>query len=118
MNVYIPRWSVLWAHVMIGSSFHDFESAGRAVLAFLHHRLGFGLWMVTRTEGEDWIVLQTEGQAYDVNPGQVFCWTDSFCFRMVKGDGPRIAPDSDVIPAYAAAPIGQQGPTRPTSVCP
>jgi len=97
---------------MIGSSFHDFESAVRAVLAFLHHRFGFGLWMVTRTEGEDWIVLQTEGHAYDVNPGQVFCWTDSFCSRMVKGDGPRIAPDSDAIPAYAAAPIGQQVPIK------
>ena len=89
-------------------SFHDFEAAGRGVLAFLHQRFGFGLWMVTRTEGEDWIVLQSEDHGYGVTPGTVFPWADSFCAEMVKGNGPRIAPDSDLIPAYAAAPIGRQ----------
>jgi len=34
------------------------------VLAFLHRRLGFDLWMVTRTEGDNWIVLQTEDHGY------------------------------------------------------
>jgi diguanylate cyclase (GGDEF)-like protein len=93
---------------MIDLSLHDFESAGRAVITFLHRRLGFGLWMVTRTEGNEWIVLQSEGHEYNVVPGTVFQWADSFCSEMVKGNGPRIAPDSDVIPAYAAAPIGRQ----------
>lgn len=50
-------------------SFSDFETAGRAVLAFLHRRLGFDLWMVTRTEGDDWIVLQSEDHGYGVAPG-------------------------------------------------
>jgi diguanylate cyclase (GGDEF)-like protein len=86
----------------------DFEAAGQAVLRFLRKRLGFGLWMVTRTEGDDWIVLQTENHGYDVSPGTVFRWADSFCAEMVKGNGPRIAPDSDLVPAYAAAPIGRQ----------
>lgn len=93
---------------MIEPSLHDFESAGRAVIAFLHRRLGFGLWMVTRTEGDDWIVLQSEDHGYNVAPGTVFRWADSFCSEMVKGNGPRIAPDSDFVPAYAAAPIGRQ----------
>jgi diguanylate cyclase (GGDEF)-like protein len=70
--------------------------------------MGFGLWMVTRTEGEDWIVLQTEDHSYGVAEGTVFRWTDSFCSRMVEGRGPRVAPDSDSVPAYAAAPIGRQ----------
>lgn len=86
----------------------DFETASRAVLAFLHKRLGFDLWMVTRTEGDDWIVLQSEDHGYGVREGQVFRWADSFCSEMVKGNGPRIAPRSDDIPAYAAAPIGRQ----------
>lgn len=86
----------------------DFESAGRAVISFLHRRLGFGLWMVTRTQGDDWIVLQTEDHGYNVAPGTVFRWADSFCSEMVKGNGPRISPDSDLVPAYAAAPIGRQ----------
>lgn len=88
--------------------FTDFESAGRAALALLHRRLGFDLWMVTRTEGDDWIVLQSEDHGYGVEPGTVFRWADSFCSEMVKGNGPRIAPRSEDVPAYAAAPIGRQ----------
>jgi diguanylate cyclase (GGDEF)-like protein len=86
----------------------DFESAARAALAFLHRRLGFGLWMVTRTEGDDWIVLQSEDHGYGVTGGTVFRWADSFCSRMVVGKGPRVAPRSNDIPAYAEAPIAQQ----------
>lgn len=92
--------------------FHDFESAGKATLAFLHSRFGFGLWMVTRTRGDDWIVLQSEDHGYGVAPGKVFKWADSFCSEMVKGNGPRVAPDSDIVPAYASAPIGNQVPIR------
>ena len=88
--------------------FKDFEAAGQRVLAFLHQRFGFGLWMIARTEGEDWIVLQSEDHGYGVKPGTVFRWADSFCSEMVKGNGPRIAPNSDSVPAYAAAPIGRQ----------
>jgi diguanylate cyclase (GGDEF)-like protein len=86
----------------------NFETAARSVLSFLHRRLGFDLWMVTRTEGEDWIVLQTEDHGYGVASGTVFRWADSFCSRMVEGLGPRIAPRSNDVPAYASAPIGRQ----------
>ena len=89
-------------------SFRNFESAGRAVLALLHRRLGFDLWMITRTVGDDWIVLQCEDHGYGVEPGTVFRWADSFCSEMVKGNGPRIAPRSEAVSAYAAAPIGRQ----------
>lgn len=86
----------------------DFESAVRAVLGYLHARFGFDLWMVTRTEGEDWIVLHVEDHGYGVRPGTVFRWSDSFCSRMVQGLGPRVAPDAAGVPAYAEAPIGRQ----------
>ena len=89
-------------------SFSDFESTSRAVLTFLHSRLGFELWMVTRTEGDDWIVLQSEDHGYGVKEGDVFRWADSFCSQMVRGLGPCIAPKSGLIPAYASAPIGEQ----------
>jgi len=88
--------------------FKDFESASRAVLTYLHEQLGFGLWMMTRTEGRDWIVLQVEDHYYNVKEGTVFTWTDSFCSQMVQGFGPRVAPCSREIPVYEAAPIGQQ----------
>ena len=89
---------------------NDFEKTASEVLSFLHRRLGFDLWMVTRTEGNDWIVLQSEDHGYGVKAGQVFRWVDSFCSEMVKGHGPRFAPSSKMVPAYAAAPIGQQIP--------
>ncbi len=88
--------------------FTNFEAAASEALKFLHNRFGFGLWMVTRTEGEDWIVLYAEDQSYGVKRGAVFRWTDSFCSRMVNGLGPCVAPDSKLIPSYEEAPIGRQ----------
>lgn len=90
--------------------FKDFESASQEVLSLLHRRLGFGLWMVTRTEGNDWIVLSAEDHGYDVRAGAVLRWSDSFCSRMIQGQGPQIAPDARCVDAYAKAPIGQQIP--------
>lgn len=86
---------------------HTFISAAESVLQVLYRRLPFNLWMVTRTEGDNWIVLRSEDHGYGVQPGDVFRWSDSFCSRMVQGQGPRIAPRSRSIPAYAEAPIGR-----------
>ncbi len=95
---------------LLGEKFivNDFASAGKAVLEFLHHRFGFELWMITRTDKEDWIVLTAEDHGYQVKEGMVFRWSDSFCSRMVEGLGPCIAPQASLVPAYAEAPIGQQ----------
>lgn len=86
---------------------HDFDSAAKEVLHFLHERLGFALCMVTRTEGDDWIVLGAEDHGYGVKEGTVFRWADSFCSRMVEGLGPQVAPRAAAVPAYVAAPIGK-----------
>lgn len=88
--------------------YDNFEVASREVLAYLHQRFGFALWMVTRTEGADWIILQVEDHGYNVPEGTVLQWADSFCSRMVEGLGPHIAPQAQLIPAYAQAPISQQ----------
>ena len=89
-------------------NFRSFQEAGKAVLQFLYQRFGFNLWMITRVEGKDWIVLQSEDHGYEVQPGQVFQWADSFCSHMVTGKAPKIAPRSEDIPLYATAPINQQ----------
>ncbi|MEB3191919.1 MAG: sensor domain-containing diguanylate cyclase [Snowella sp.] len=89
-------------------AFANFQEAVQSVLQALHHRLGFQLWMFTRVEGEDWIVLAASDYGYGVKAGDVFRWSDSFCSRMVAGLGPRIAPCSQKVLAYAEAPIGQQ----------
>lgn len=94
---------------MISSStFDNFESASRMTLDYLHRHFGFDLWIVTRTEGDDWIVLQAEDHGYGVKEGDVYRWADSFCSRMVQDLGPRLATDSAAVPAYAEAPIGQR----------
>jgi diguanylate cyclase (GGDEF)-like protein len=87
--------------------FADFEEAAREVLAQLRRRFGYQLFMVTRTEDDDWIVLQSEDHGYGVAEGTVLRWSDSFCKRMVDDEGPRAAPRAAEIQAYAEAPIGR-----------
>ena len=86
----------------------DFANASREVLSFLHGRMGMDLWMVTRTDDDDWVVLGSEDHGYGIAEGDVFRWADSLCSRMVRGDGPRVAPRIADVPAYAQAPIAQQ----------
>ena len=86
----------------------DFAAAARDVLRHLHERIGMQLWMVTRTTGDDWIVLEAHDAGYGVAAGAVYSWSDTFCSRMVAGEGPGVAPDAAAVPAYAQAPIGQE----------
>jgi len=88
----------------------DFAGASREVLSFLHQRIGMDLWMVSRADNEDWVVLTAEDHGYGVKDGDVFRWADTLCSRMVRGDGPRVAPSTADIPAYAALPFTQQLP--------
>jgi diguanylate cyclase len=90
-------------------SFDDFATAAEAVLQHLQHELGFRHWMITRTEGDDWIVLKTHkgSGSYEIHAGDVLRWSDSFCSRMVMGEGPRIAPRVKDVPAYATAPVAE-----------
>ncbi|HSV15741.1 MAG TPA: diguanylate cyclase [Tepidisphaeraceae bacterium] len=88
-------------------AFPDFRSAAAAVLDYLHRRLGFDLWMVTRVEGQEWIILQVEDHGYGIKSGMALKWADSFCIRMIEGQGPCVSPRVLDVPAYAAAPVGQ-----------
>ena len=88
----------------------DFAGASREVLSFLHQRIGMDLWMVSRADNEDWVVLAAEDHGYGVQQGDVFRWADTFCSRMVRGDGPRIAPCAVDVPAYADLPFTRQLP--------
>ena len=85
----------------------DFSSAARTVLAFLHDRIGFDLWIISRASGADYVVLEAEDHGYGVKGGDVFKWTESLCHRMATGMGPRIAVDVESIPAYASAPVAK-----------
>jgi len=88
----------------------DFADASREVLSFLHQRIGMDLWMVSRADNEDWVVLTAEDHGYGVKQGDVFRWADTFCSRMVRGEGPRVAPVAVEVPAYAELPFTHQLP--------
>ena len=88
----------------------DFAGASREVLSFLHQRIGMDLWMVSRADNEDWVVLAAEDHGYGVRQGDVFRWADTFCSRMVRGEGPRVAPRTADVPAYAALPLAGEMP--------
>jgi len=88
----------------------DFAAASREVLSFLHQRIGMDLWMVTRADDEDWVVLTAEDHGYGVRQGDVFRWADTFCARMVRGDAPRVAPRAAEVPAFNDLPIARQLP--------
>ncbi len=79
----------------------DFAGASKEVLSFLHQRIGMDLWMVTRADDAESVVLQSEDHGYGVNPGDSWRWADTYCSRMVRGEGPRVAPSIADIPAYA-----------------
>ena len=88
-----------------------FRVAAKKILTFLHKRLGFQLWAVTRSYNDHWIMLVTEDNGYNVKDGDVFVWSDSFCSRMVHAKGPQITPKVKDVPEYMSAPIGKEYPT-------
>lgn len=92
--------------------FATFDVGARAAVEFLQSQLGMGLWMVTRTVDDDWIMLATANREprYRVAAGDVFRWSDSFCARMVQGQGPHVAADANQIPVYRQAPLATQLP--------
>jgi hypothetical protein len=65
------------------------------------------LWMITRVNGEEWVVLDVVDDFYGVHPMDEQKWSDSFGYRMVLGLAPKVAPRVKEIPAYASAPASQ-----------
>ena len=83
----------------------EFSGAVDATLNALQALIPLDIWMVTRVEADDWIVLHTRGRAPRFRPGAAFSWQHSYCLHMNAGDGPNIAADASAVPAYASAPI-------------
>src|SRR5918998_4242817 len=52
--------------------FADFDAASAEVLDFLHGRLGFALWLVTRVEGGQWVIEHARDEGYGVEAGGAF----------------------------------------------
>lgn len=92
--------------------FADFAAATRGVLTFLQAQVPLGLWMVTRTDGQRWIVLQADDRGYGIKPGDVLPYAESLCAQRLACAAPDIAPDVDQVDAYRNAPARQRAPIR------
>jgi GAF domain len=90
--------------------FDEFSSAAKEILDLLHQRLGFSLWLVARVDADRWVVEQARDGGYGVNAGDSFPFGDTYCARMVDGQGPRFAPEAKAVPCYAEAAIGRELP--------
>lgn len=82
------------------------ESLGTLVKCLQMH-IPLRIWMVTRVTGDDWNVLHVLDQEGQVQQGDVFKWSDSYCSRMVRREAPRYAPDAGLIASYRAAGINE-----------
>jgi hypothetical protein len=69
--------------------YRGFVDAAQAILKLLHQRFGFGLWMVTRTQDEDWIVLAAEDHHYKIIPGTTFPLAGYFLLSHGQGSRPE-----------------------------
>lgn len=85
----------------------DFGSTCNEVLSTIHKQYPLDLWMITRTNGQDTIVLQTKGKGFNIKPGVNLHWEDTLCVRLVNQSAPNIAPCIDDVPCYQEAPVTQ-----------
>ncbi len=55
----------------------DFSGAVDATLSALQALIPLDMWMLTRVESDDWVVLHTHGHAPRIRPGAAFSWQHS-----------------------------------------
>lgn len=83
----------------------SFDEVAERVLKFLRRRHELDLWMITRVNGDEWIVLLAEDAADQVATGQVLSWSESICKRMVEGACPGLINVVAENPTAREAPI-------------
>lgn len=82
-----------------------FTQASRDVLRYLREHVPMGFWAVTRVENGRQTYLVVDDEAYGLQAGGFHAWSASFCISMSSGAAPRIAPDAQAVPLYAAAGV-------------
>jgi diguanylate cyclase len=93
--------------LLVARPFDSAEDAIDSILECLKQQIPFKLWMVTRVDDNDWTVIRCLDETYGIVPGKIFAWSDSYCARMVRGEGPLFAEDVQHINTYRQAPINQ-----------
>lgn len=85
----------------------SFDDACRLVVDYLKQEIPLGYWAVTRYDGDRQLYLEVRDDAYGFDQGDSHAWDDSFCKRMLAGDGPQVAPDAMAVPVYADAGVAK-----------
>ena len=80
-----------------------FSQAARDALRLLRSQLGHDLWMVTRVDGDDAVILDCLDHAYGLRSGAVLPWSATLDWPMTQCEGPRVAPRVADVPAYVTA---------------
>lgn len=88
--------------------FGSADEALAGVLACLRRAVPFRLWMITRLDDDDWRVVKSLDESYNIRPGRVFNWSSTYCSRMASGDAPMFAEQAQNVAAYRSAPINQE----------
>ena len=85
-----------------------FDAVAAAVIDDLEDRTGLDLWMVTRLDGDDQVVVASSGAWQELaQVGSAFGWAQSFCKVMVDGGGPVAVPDVAASPTHAKVAVGR-----------
>lgn len=88
--------------------FGSADEALEGVLACLRRAIPFRLWMITRLDDDDWRVVKSLDETYDIRQGRVFNWTGTYCSRMASGEAPMFAEQAQSVEAYRQALINQE----------
>lgn len=89
---------------------NNIDNALKSCLSILYEKLPLQLWMITKVVGDDWHVLFTNNHGTEIKENDVLCWGDSFCSKMVQGEGPQCTMNASSIEAYKNAPIMKKMP--------
>jgi diguanylate cyclase (GGDEF)-like protein len=97
-----------WTAQALGlASRESFADAAASTLRLLHQTLGYDLWMVTRINDDELVVVECLDYSYRLRPGHVLPWSATLDWRMVNGQGPRVAPRVGDVSAYSTAGLTQ-----------
>lgn len=87
---------------------HDgYLAAAQRVVDFLQTQSPMHAWVVADIDEQagDWIPVAVADRGYGVPPGTRLRWTDTVCWRMVRGTGAQVVTDLDDDPRLGAAPV-------------
>tara|TARA_B100000446_G_scaffold159217_1_gene157461 strand:- start:7050 stop:7883 length:834 start_codon:yes stop_codon:yes gene_type:complete len=86
-------------------NYNNIQGLLDAHLAQLQQRFGMSMWMITRLQGEELLILRVRDGTYGLHQGHRLEWQTSYCVRMVELGNARVVADTALNPIYQDAPI-------------